>query len=142
MRAYGLLAAAVAAAVFGGGFLLGHSKAKHASFSATRVVPMHGVGSSRASSASIRIANADAGGNWPMLVSVRGLPKQANPRSYYELWLTKNGKPVVACGGFRVHGSTTTIELTVPYALKRFNGWVVTASIPGHRDPGTVVMST
>ena len=142
MRVYGLLAAAVAACVFGGGFLLGHSKAKHASFSAIRVVPMHGVGSAPGSQASIQIASPDRGGNWPMLVSVRGLPKQSNPRSYYELWLTKNGKAIAPCGGFRVHGTTTTVQLTVPYTLKRFYGWIVTASVPGDRDPGTTVMTT
>jgi Anti-sigma-K factor rskA, C-terminal len=142
MRAYGLLAAAVAACVFGGGFLLGHTKAKQASFSAIRVVPMHGVGGASASQASIQIASPDAGGNWPMLMSVRGLPKQANPGAYYELWLTRNGKAVAPCGGFRVHGATTTVRLTVPYTLKRFDGWVVTASIPGDHDPGTVVMTT
>lgn len=142
MRAYALLAAAVAAVVFGGGFLLGHSKAKHATFDAIRVVPMHGVGAGAGSTASIRIADRDSVGNWPMLVSVSGLPKQANPSSYYELWVTKNGKPVAPCGGFHVRGSSTTVELSVPYALKRFDGWVVTASVPGHRDPGTVVMST
>ncbi len=142
MRAYGLLAAAVAAAVFGGGFLLGHSKAKQASFSAVRVVPMHGVGTASASQASIEISDPDSVGNWPMRVSVRGLPKQANEASYYELWLTRDGKAVAPCGGFRVRGATTTFELSVPYALKRFDGWVVTASVPGHRDPGHVVMTT
>jgi hypothetical protein len=142
MRAYGLLAAAVAAAVFGGGFLLGHSKARQASFDAIRIVPMHGVGAGSGSTASIRIADRDAVGNWPMLISVRGLPEQANRSSYYELWVTKNGKAVAPCGGFRVRGDRTTVELSVPYSLKQFDGWVVTASIPGHRDPGAVVMST
>jgi hypothetical protein len=142
MRAYGLLAAAVAAAVFGGGFLLGHSKAKEATFDAIRVVPMHGVGSGNGSTASIRIAERDSVGNWPMLISVRGLAPQADPAAYYELWLTRTGKAVAPCGGFRVRGGQTTVELSVPYTLKRFDGWVVTASVPGDREPGTVVMST
>ncbi|HVV57973.1 MAG TPA: anti-sigma factor [Gaiellaceae bacterium] len=142
MRAYALVAAAAAAVVFGGGFLLGHSKAKEASFDAVRVVPMHGVGTASGSTASIRIANRDSVGNWPMLISVSGLPKQSNPASYYELWLTRNGKAIAPCGGFRVRGGHATVELTVPYTLKRFDGWVVTASVPGHRDPGTVVMTT
>jgi hypothetical protein len=142
MRAYALLAAAVAAVVFGGGFLLGHSKAKQASFDAIRVISMHGVGGGSGSTASIRIAERDSVGNWPMLISVSGLPKQTNRASYYELWLTRRGKAIAPCGAFRVRGGHTTVELSVPYTLKRFDGWVVTASLPGHRDPGTVVMTT
>lgn len=134
-----LVAAAAAALVFGGGYLLGHSKAKSAAFTTERTVPMHGIDNSRAA---IRLASADSAGNWPMLVSVTGLPKQAQPKAYYELWLSRNGKPIAPCGGFRVHGKTTTIRLTVPYALHGFDGWVVTAVEPGQRDPGRVVMQT
>jgi hypothetical protein len=90
----------------------------------------------------IKIGSADAAGNWPMLVQVTGLPKQANPAAYYELWLTRNGKPIAPCGGFRVHGDTTTIHLTVPYSLGKFDGWVVTEQPASDRGIGSVVLTT
>lgn len=133
------VAAAVAAVVFGGGFALGHSKTKPAAFETVRLVPMHGADHARAT---IRIAAADRVGNWPMLVSVEGLPAQAQPGAYYELWLARDGKPVEPCGGFRVSGRTTTVRLTVPYRLRRFDGWVVTASVPGHEGRDPIVMTT
>ena len=65
-----------------------------------------------------------------MLVEVSGLPEQTNQAAYYELWLTHNGKAVAPCGSFRVHGKTTRVRLSVPYSLKSFDGWVVTAQPP------------
>jgi hypothetical protein len=138
VRAYGLLAAAVAAALFGGGFLLGHSKAKPQTFATERVVPMHGAGGARGS---IRVGGPDSVGNWPMLVSVSGLPEQTKG-AYYELWLTRNGRAIAPCGGFRVHGGETTVRLSVPYRLRSFDGWIVTASRPGEPEPGRTVLST
>jgi len=132
-------AAAAALVVFAIGYGLGHSKASSASFSAIRSVPMHGKAGRLGV---IRIGSADSAGNWPMLVEVTGLPKQTNPAAYYELWLTRDGKPAVACGGFRVHGDMTTIRLTVPYAINRSSGWVVTAQAPPDRTLGPVVLTT
>ena len=80
--------------------------------------------------------------NWPMLVEVSGLPQQAQQSSYYELWLTHNGKAVALCGSFRVHGKTTRVRLTVPYALKNFDGWVVTSQGPDRNGLGPVVLTT
>jgi hypothetical protein len=77
-----------------------------------------------------------------MRMTVQGLPKQQQRGAYYELWLTKNGKPAVSCGRFRVHGNATTVDLTVPYNLRAYNGWVVTADVPGGPDPGQVVLTT
>jgi hypothetical protein len=134
-----VVAAAAAAVVFGGGYLLGHSKAKTEAFATKRVVPMHGIDDSRAA---IRVSSSDSAGNRPMLVSVTGLPRQSDPKAYYELWLSRNGKPIAPCGGFRVTGKTTTFRLTVPYTLRGFDGWIVTAVKPGDRDPGRIVMRT
>lgn len=131
-----LLAAALAA--FAGGYALGHGKSS-SSFAARRDVPMHG---SAGRVAVIHIAKADSVGNWPMLVEVSGLPEQQNRKAYYELWLTKHGKPVVACGGFRVHGKTTRVRLTVPYSLRGYDGWVVTAQPPSDEGIGPVVLTT
>src|SRR5471030_1793464 len=59
-----ILAAAVAVAAFGGGYLFGHSKTKPSAFAARRIVPMHAVGSGTASSvALVKVARPDANGN-------------------------------------------------------------------------------
>jgi hypothetical protein len=140
--AVGLIAAAtIAAAAFGGGFLFGNGKAKPAAFVAEHVVAMHATGSGNAL-AVLKVARADSVGNWPMRMTVQGLPQQSQRSAYYELWLTKKGKPSVSCGTFRVHGNATTFDLTVPYSLRKFDGWVVTAETPGAPDPGRVVLTT
>jgi hypothetical protein len=131
-----LLAAALAA--FGGGYLAGHSHAKPEAFVSERDVPMHG---SSGRAAVIHIGKEDSVGNWPMLVDVSGLPRQQARGAYYELWLTKGGRPTVPCGSFRVHGETTSVRLSVPYAFRDYDGWVVTAQ-PDDRKIGPVVLST
>lgn len=132
-----LLAAALAA--FAGGYAFGHSKSSGSSFVSLRNVPMHGTPGSYAM---IHIAKTDSAGNWPMLVEVSGLPEQQNRKAYYELWLTKHGKPMVACGAFRVHGKTTRVRMTVPYTLRGYDGWVVTAQPAGDERVGRVVLRT
>ena len=92
-------AAAVAAVALGGGYLLGHDHAKTTPFATQHVVPMEG----RGSLAVLRIGKHDKAGNWPMELLVSGLPTQKDPQAYYELWLTRNGKPVAPCGSFRVN---------------------------------------
>jgi anti-sigma-K factor RskA len=136
-----IAAASVAAAAFGGGYVFGHGKAKPAAFAAERVIDMHATGSSNAL-AVLKVAHADSVGNWPMRMTVQGLPQQSQRGAYYELWLTKKGKPSVSCGTFRVHGNATTVDLTVPYSLRAYDGWVVTAEIPGGREPGRAVLTT
>jgi hypothetical protein len=123
---------------FGGGYLVGHAKTKTTSFATKRVVPMHG-GSALAL---LRVAPKDGAGNWPMQLEVNNLPTQTDPSAYYELWLSRNGKPIALCGSFRVNARTTTVRLSVPYDFKRFNGWVVTRQGANDRAPGTVVLTT
>jgi hypothetical protein len=134
-----VLALAAALAAFVGGYAFGHSKGKPEAFAAVRTVPMHGVPGAHGV---IRIAEKDSVGNWPMLVEVSGLPQQPQREAYYELWLTHGGKPDAPCGSFRVHGTTTRVRLTVPYKLKGFDGWVVTAQPSETHAPGDVVLTT
>ena len=137
-----ILAAAVAAATFGAGYLLGHSKAKPSAFAAQRVVPMHAAGTGAAVPVGlVRVARADAGGNYPLQLQVTGLPKQPKG-GYYELWLTRQGKPWASCGTFRMQGRTTTVRFTVPYPLRRYKGWIITGVSPGGTEPGRTVMTT
>jgi hypothetical protein len=133
-----VLAATVALIAFGGGFLTGHSHARSAAFGAQRVIPMQG----KTAVAVLKIGWKDSAGNWPMQFEVSGLPKQSNPRAYYVLWLSRNGKPVALCGTFRVNARNTTVRMSVPYTFSRFNGWVVTKQDAGDHEPGPVVLTT
>jgi hypothetical protein len=132
-----VLAAALAAASFGAGFLVA-DRGGGSTFEVVRIVPMTGPNGALAS---IQMGKRDSAGNWQMRFNVTGLPEQAEG-GYYDLYLVKNGRPLVLCGSFRVHGNTTTLTFTVPYKAKRFDGWVVTAQPPGHHEPGRVVLST
>jgi hypothetical protein len=100
---------------------------------------MHGRGEALAL---LRVAKPDSAGNWPMQLEVTGLPQQADRGMYYELWLTKGGKPVAQCGTFRVHGKTTRVRFTVPYSFEGIDGWVITKQSGGAAEPGPVVLST
>jgi hypothetical protein len=125
--ALALIAAALAVAAFGAGWFGG---ARSDDVAAERLIPMAGVNDGRGASASIELLPQDAedNGNWPMLVHVRGLDVSKDRTDYYELWLTKGGKPVDSCGRFTVHSGLTTVTLSVPYGLRRYDGWVVTRS--------------
>lgn len=133
-----VLAAALAVAAFGAGFLVGDRGGSSTSLDAARVVPMRGDGGALAS---IRLGERDEVGNWPMEVVVTGLPTQP-AGAYYTLYLTRGGKPRIPCGYFRVHGGTTTVRFTVPYTVKKGEGWVVTYQPKGVHDPGRVVLAT
>jgi hypothetical protein len=131
-----VLAAAIACAAFGAGYLIGHRN--DTTFDARRVYTMHGASGAIAS---IQAGERDDVGNWQMHFNVSGLPQQEEG-GYYNLYLVKNGKPVVICGSFRVNGKTTKLVFTVPYKAKNFEGWVVTKQAPDKHEPGPVVLRT
>jgi hypothetical protein len=131
-------AATLALLTFIGGYFYGNSKSKPSAFTPTRVVEMHGTGQA---DAVLRLAPPDSVGNWPMEMIVEHLPSQSARSSYYELWLTKNGKAVAPCGTFRVHGKKTTVRFTVPYDMHNFDGWIVTAQQRDQNAPGPVVLT-
>ena len=122
-RVLALLAAALAAVAFGAGWLGG---ARSDDVDPERVIVMNGVGESRGATASIELLPADEAGNWPMNVLVRGLEPSRDRTDFYELWVTKDGEPVDSCGRFVVGSGQTTVVLSVPYGLRRYDGWVVT----------------
>jgi hypothetical protein len=127
--ALGLAAAAAVALGFG----IGYGVRDGGGFSTQAARPMHGVGRLASASASIEIGKLDAGGNWPLRMVVRGLPQL--PRDgWYELYLTKNGKPEATCGTFRVSGRVTRVRLNAPYDFGEYDGWVVTSHVPGRHD--------
>ena len=87
----------------------------------------------------------DAGTNWPMTLTVVGLPTLA-PHSYYEVYLVRNGKPWGSCGRFRVGNSRNsaespvTVTLSAPYTLHDGDTWVVTRPGRGGAEPGPTVL--
>ncbi len=121
--ALALIAATLALAVFGTGYLVGNRTAEPAT---ERLLTMTGVGEAGDAAGSIELLAQDAAGNWPMLVRVRGLEPSADRRDYYELWLTKDGELVAPCGRFTLHEGVTEVTLSVPYGLRGYDGWVVT----------------
>jgi hypothetical protein len=133
----GLIAAALAAAAFGAGYLVGD---RGEGESALRVVQLQG----GTASGSVRVMPAESGGNWPIELKIDGLPRHAAQRGYYELFVWRKGKPGYPCVGFKMQSDgTTTIRFTVPYELKKGTQLVVTSIEPGKvRWPGQVVMRT
>ena len=137
-----LLAAALATAVFVG-FLLGQAGNPNSrtSIEARRTVQLHGTDLARGALATLKLGERDAEGNWPMVLRVKGLPKLPGS-GYYDLYLTKGGKPVVSCGTFNVKGETV-VALSAAYNLERFdkNGWVIVRKTPGHFEPTQIVLA-
>jgi hypothetical protein len=136
-----VLAAAIAAAAFGIGYLTGDRGGT--TFAARKTVVMHGTAGAPAGAiASIGLGKKDPAGNWQMLVRVSNL-KKLPPGGYYTLWLTRKGRPVAPCGSFLVRGEKTTeVRFTVAYKLKGYDGWVVTEQARGHREGGPVLLTT
>jgi Anti-sigma-K factor rskA len=114
----GVLAAAVAAAAFGAGLLLGGSGGDDESASPSYVVEMTGDDAR----ASLAVFAPDAVGNWGMRMTAQGLDADET----YQLWLTRDGKPVRLCGSFAAGDGRTVVEMNAPWELRRFDGWVVT----------------
>ncbi len=124
------LAAAIALVAFLGGFVAGQRKGTE--FSAQRTITMHGTKVVPTASGTIGVGGLEGGGNWPLKVVVYNLPKL--PRNgYYEMLLTRKGKPPASCGTFVASGQSVTVRLNAPYNLRRYSGWVVTRHVPGAR---------
>lgn len=132
------VAVAIAAIAFGAGYFTGKKE-----FGSEATHAMRGTALAPNAVASIEVGARDNAGNVPMLVHVRGLPRLA-ARGYYTLYLTRKGRIVVSCGTFTVAGPTkpATVQLSVPYTLERFDGWVVSRERPRGKHPGPVVLST
>jgi hypothetical protein len=137
----------VAAAAVAASFLVGYLVAYHRTgFSAKATIAMHGVGALSSAEADLKVASHDTGGNYPLEMTVSGLhplPKGG----WYELLLSKHGRPTLPCGAFIVDGGKQlTVRLSVPYDLsargKLFDGWVVIRHVPGQHGTAPVVMTT
>ena len=117
-------AAVVAVTLFGAGYLVGGSTDPRVE----RTVAMSGP---QGAKATIDVFEGDAAGNWPMKLTVSGLPALPNGKPY-ALWLTRNGDLADPCGTFTVGDGETVVPLNAPFALKEYSGWVVVAA--GSKD--------
>lgn len=124
-----LVGFAALAAAFGIGYVVGNDSGEQPSAAPpapTRVISLRPSDQNNTAGASIRLGRKGSDGNWPMVVTVRGLDHLAQG-DYYTLALTKNGKPIVTCGTFNVSPSgATTIRMIAAYDLKSFDGWAIT----------------
>jgi hypothetical protein len=123
-RRYALLAlaAALAVAMFFAGALVGHRRAGP---SVDFNVAMQGTPAAADASASLAVFELDGAGNWPMEMTVNGLPPAENGRPY-ELWLTKDGRLAALCGSFRTDANGwARVPMNAPYKFTDFDGWVV-----------------
>jgi hypothetical protein len=110
---------AIGSAIGPGGFQTGFTR------------PMHGLGSAAAASALIKVGKEDGNGNRPLLMSVRALPTLPKG-TWYKLYLTKKGKPVVLCGLFQTGRSGNAhVHMNAPADLEEYDGWIVSAVSPG-----------
>lgn len=140
-RRAALLAAAVVVLLlaFLGGYIAGNGSDN--GLANGRLLKLKGTKAAPAALASLRLQAVDASGNWPMRLSVRGLPKLP-PKGYYEVFLVREGKLYAPCGSFVVGSadSTVSVGLNAPYRLRQGDSWVVTKQLPGVRKAGAVVL--
>jgi hypothetical protein len=138
-----LIAATVAAACFGGGYVLANQT--HSSAARVfRTVELQGQQNSlqQNSEAALEVGAADANGNWPMQLTVSGLKPLSSAARYY-LMVWQDGKPAGFCGTFEVSATgSTRVTFNVAYKITKTTKWVVTKIAPGIKFPGDVVMTT
>jgi hypothetical protein len=137
-----LLAAAVATLAIAA-FLFGQATgSKSASpIDVQRVVHMSGTSLEPNAIGTLELGSADRQGNWPMILHVTGLRQLPND-GYYDLFLSRGGKPLALCGSFNIVRGEVAIRMSAAYTLDKFDGWVVTRQVPPNHEPKFVVMRT
>src|SRR5919197_3065719 len=137
-----LLLAAAIATVAVVAFLLGQATTSKNSIGVRKTVQLHATTLGHGALATLDLGKRDSHGNWPMVLHIRGLPRLPG-NGYYDLYLTKGGKPLVSCGTFNVNGKTN-VRLSAAYNLEAFdkNGWVIVRKTPAnHFQPNQIVLS-
>jgi hypothetical protein len=116
------IAAALAVSAFAlGAALVDRSDGRSVDF----VEAMTGTPAAARASASLVVFDVDEAGNWPMELTVEGLPPAASGRAY-ELWLTRDGELEALCGGFLTDESGfASVPLNAPYEFDESVGWVI-----------------
>jgi hypothetical protein len=86
---------------------------------------MTGTPAAAEATASLAVFDLDAAGNWPMELTVSGLPAAASGRPF-ELWLTRDGELAALCGGFFTdEDGWASVPMNAPYRFDDFDGWVI-----------------
>lgn len=124
-------------------FLVGQAtRTNSTSMDVREVVKLQGTALDRDALATLELGNPDLQGNWPMMLHATGL--QALPEAgYYDLYLTRKGKPVALCATFNVNRQgEVNIRFSAAYQLEHFDrgGWVVTRQIPPNHEPTQIVL--
>lgn len=136
-----LLAAALSiAAVFVSGYAVGDHRGGSAPRNAVvRTLALSGTSVAPHARARLEVWPA-RGGNWPLTLSVMGLPKLP-PHTYYEVDLVHGGKPWESCGTFRITSAAHAVTLTLnaPRAFRKGDSWVVTRQALG-REGGVTAL--
>lgn len=138
------LAAALAAIALAVGFVVG---SRGDGFEPVITISMQGVSPATDASAELAVGEPDESGNIALEMYVKGLP-QLPQGGWYELFLSKNGVIGASCGTFVTSGDETTVRLGVGYDLPawreagRYDGWVVTAHVPGKPGSGERILLT
>ena len=116
------LAAALAVAAFAlGASLVDGASGRDLDFTET----MTGTSSAASATASLAVFDIDAAGNWPMELTVAGLPPSASGRPF-ELWLTREGELAALCGSFLTDADgSAVVPMNAPYRFDDFDGWVI-----------------
>jgi hypothetical protein len=139
-----LVYATAAAALLLVGFLVGQlGGSKSSSFEVARTIKMHGVGNVSQAAAVIELGRVGNDGNWPMVVNVSNLPPART--GYYDLWLSKGGKPLFLCGSFNTRANAdTVVRMSAAYPLKEggFDGWIVTQHLVGSPERNAPLVMT
>jgi hypothetical protein len=140
-RRLALLAAALAtlALAFFAGYATGNKRRE--ALPAGHTLKLVGTMLAPSAQASLQIEPVDAAGNWPMKLGVSGLPKLP-PKGYYTVYLMREGKPYAPCGAFVVVAPdrAVTVWLNAPYRLRHGDWWAITKQMPGHHEPGPLVL--
>jgi hypothetical protein len=136
-RRVALLAAAIVALglAFAAGFIAGNGNGP--GLGGGHALRLEGTPQAPNALASLRVEPVDASGNWPMQLSVRGLPK-----GYYVVFLVRGGKLYAPCGAFvvRSEASGVSVSLNAPYDLRRGDTWAVARYARDERPKRTVVL--
>jgi hypothetical protein len=136
-----LLAAALAVAVvFFAGYAVRGGGSSATKGQPPRLIPLTGTKVAPDARATLAVWHAQSG-NWPMKLSVAGLPKLP-ARTYYEVYLVRGGRPWASCGSFRIADSSprvVTLTFNAPYSLQKGDSWVVTRATFGS-EPGKTVL--
>lgn len=141
-RALVLLAAALSVAVvFFAGYAVRGGGSSGAVQAPPQLLSLKGTPLAPNARATLAVWHARSG-NWPMRLSVAGLPKLP-PHTFYEVYLVRNGKPWASCGAFRITSSSpgaVTLSFNAPYVLQKGDSWVVTRAGGDGSEPGRTVL--